>query len=142
VPITHIFQYAKGDEKEDIGRMDILRAEPHELEGKLTVSSQDAVITGQARAASGRCRCAPKDHNHPPLNLALRQIEGAWDSYTQDVALKFDVADGEIQFEPLRLAAKGLQGHVEFKDNIVSLTPMNAQYRGNTIVGEGEYDLI
>jgi len=142
IPITQILQYSLEGEMEDIGRMDILLDEPHELEVRLTGSSQDPVISGQTRAASGRFEFTPKDDSLPPVQLVLRQIEGAWNSYTQDVGLEFDVADGEIQFEPLRLAAKGLQGHVEFKDNIVSLTPMNAQYRGNTIVGEGEYDLI
>ncbi len=142
IPITQILKYSLEGEMEDIGRMDILLDEPHELEVKLTGNSQDPVISGQTRAASGNFHFSPKDDDLPPFSLALRQIEGAWDSYTQEVSLQFDVADGEIQFEPLRLAAKGLQGHVEFKDNIVSLTPMNAQYRGNTIVGEGEYDLI
>lgn len=142
IPLREILQYSLEGEMEDIGNMDILLDEPHELEVKLTGNSQEPVIRGQTRAAAGRFQFDPKDENLPPIQLALRQIEGAWDSYTQDVSLEFEVADGAIDFEPLRLSAKGLQGHVTLKNNVVSLTPMNAQYRGNTIVGDGEYDLI
>jgi len=142
IPLREILQYSLEGQMQDIGQMDILLDEPHELEVKLTGNSQEPIVRGQTRAGTGRFQFEPKDKDLPPIQLALRQIEGAWDSYSQDVSLEFDVADGAIDYEPLRLSAKGLQGHVTLKNNVVSLTPMNAQYRGNTIVGDGEYDLI
>jgi hypothetical protein len=142
IPLMEILQYSLKGQMEDIGKMDILLDEPHELEVRLTGTPEEPIIRGQTRAGAGRFEFTPIDDDLPPIQLTLRQIEGAWDSYTQQVGLEFDVADGAIAFEPLRLAAKGLQGHVTFKDDKVSLSPMNAQYKGNTIVGEGEYDLV
>ncbi len=142
IPLREILLYSLEGEMEDIGRMDILLDESNELAVTLTGNSQEPVIRGHIRAGTGRFEFDPNDEDLPPIQLALRQIEGAWDSYTQDISLEFDVADGAIEYEPLRVSAQGLQGHVTLKDNVVSFAPMNAQYRGNTIVGGGEYDLI
>ncbi len=141
IPLREILQYSLKGEMEEIGKMDIILDEPHELEVRLTGTSEEPIIRGKTSAGAGRFEFTPIDEDLPPMHLALRQIEGAWDSYTQQAGLEFEVADGEITYEPLRLAAKGLQGHVSLKDNVVSLSPMNAEYKGNTIVGEAEYDL-
>ncbi len=141
IPIREILDYTLEGEFEDFGRMDLILDQPNELEVTLTGDTEAPVFRGETRAGSGSFEFEPDDKSWPPIRLALRQIEGAWDSYSRDVRLSFDVADGKIPYERWGIAAESLRGHVTIDNNLMSIQPLNAVSSGNTFVGDGEIDL-
>lgn len=141
IPIGRILDYAFPGELEDMGTMDLVLDEPHELEVALSGSTQDPVFHGETRAASGHFSFVPRDKDLPPVDLTLRQIEGAWDSYSQELGLSFDIAGGAVAYEPWGLRADDLQGRVVLNDDVLTLAPFTAVCKGNNLVGDAEYHL-
>ncbi len=141
IPIREILDYSLEGELDDIGRMDLILADENQAEFTLSGDTESPVFRGQTRADAGTFEFVPKDKSWPPVQLTLRQIEGAWDSYTRDFRLACDVTDGVVPYKDWGITAESIRGHVSLANNIVSIAPMTAVCRGNTFIGDGDLDL-
>ena len=143
IPVEEFLAYAlEGNEFDEYGSLELSLEEPYELEITLQGSSEQPVVYARATAGSGDFKFLPDDENYPSVSLTLGQMQGSWDSETQDLTLAFDIADGDLYHGPSGLEAHGLSGTVTRVNDRLSISPLNATVTGNAFVGDLSYDLV
>ncbi len=143
IPVEKFLAYAlEGDEFEEYGTVEVAVEEPHELEITLQGTSEQPIVRARAMAGSGNFKFLPSDEDYPSVSLRLGQMQGSWDSETQDLMFTFDVVDGDIYHAPSDLEAHRLSGTVTRMNDRLSISPFNATVTGNAFVGGLSYDLV
>lgn len=141
IPVKEILAYALEGEFDEYGTLEMSLQEPHELEITLQGSSEQPVVHARATAGSGYFKFLPSDEDYPSVSLTLGQMQGSWDSETQDLMLAFDVTDGDLYHGPSGLEAHGLSGTVTHVQDRLSISPLNATVTDNAFVCDLSYDL-
>ena len=142
IPVEEILAYALEGEFDEYGTLDMSLKEPHQLEITLQGTSEQPVVHARATAGSGNFKFLPSNEDYPSVFLTLGQMQGSWDSETQDIELSFDVVDGDLYHGPSKLQAHNLSGTLTRKNDRLSMSPLNATITDNAFVGDLSYDLV
>lgn len=141
IPVEEILAYLLEGRYEEYGSLDVTLEEPHELEIAMSGTSEQPIFHARARAASGTLAFTPDDEDYPSVKLDLGPMQGTWDSETDNLALAFDIVDGDLYHAPTKLEAHKVSGTVTAVEGVLTMAPFNATVTDNAFVGELRYEI-
>ncbi len=141
LPITHFINSVLGDRVEKYGTVEYELTEPNEIVVALNGTSRAPEIRANADVGGGKISFSPTDKRHPAAHLELGGIKLAWDSTSGTPSASFNVTGGSISHEESGFEAVNVTGSIKLEDNIITVSPLNAEITGNNYVGELSFNL-
>lgn len=139
LPVKDALQYALDLAGQSLEGLEVELKEPYAIDVAMQGTTAEPVIVASAALSEGRVAYRPKAKGQPQVDLTFGQVNLAWDSRTVAPTGSLTVRDGTAEEPTTGLKAQKIMGTLTLTSTGVVLDPLNAEVRGNPIVGRAEY---
>lgn len=139
LPVKDALQYALDLAGQSLEGLAVDLQEPYSIDVALQGNTADPAIVASANLSEGRVAYKPKAKGQPQVELFFSAVNVAWDSRTVAPTGSLTVRDGTAEDPTTGLKAQKIMGTLALTPTGVVLDPLNAEIRGNPIVGRADF---
>ncbi|GMW02246.1 MAG: hypothetical protein AMXMBFR84_33820 [Candidatus Hydrogenedentota bacterium] len=134
-------EYYLKDPTAGYGQVSLDLDDPCLVSGSIAGTASELSGNFSATVSGGTAEYKPAKEEWPSATVQLGRIEVEWDVAEKSPRVFMRVQDGTIQHAKTKTQAESLAGMVTLQNSEIRIDPMTAEYRNQSLMIEGHYDI-